>query len=142
MINSHPTKCNLCGGRVVFISNARVYGREYGSGKCYYCMQCGAFVGTHEPRPTEARGILADRKMRYAKKRVHDVFDAYWKDAKHRNRQRSAMYEWLAKQMNIKAEDCHIGFFTCEQLEQAFKILISVRYKKMKIDRKGNVSFE
>ena len=32
MINTHPTHCNICGGRVTYGSNARVYGREYGAG--------------------------------------------------------------------------------------------------------------
>lgn len=35
MINTHPTRCNICGGRVIYGSNARVYGREYGSSYCY-----------------------------------------------------------------------------------------------------------
>lgn len=63
----HPTVCNLCGGSVVYTSNAEIYGREYGSGKCYLCTQCGAYVGTHKPRPQEALGLLADERMRKEK---------------------------------------------------------------------------
>ena len=44
MINTHPTRCNICGGRVTYGSNARVYSREYGSGYCYLCEQCGAYA--------------------------------------------------------------------------------------------------
>ena len=42
MIDTHPAACNLCGGKVILCSNARIYhGREYGSGLCYYCLDCG-----------------------------------------------------------------------------------------------------
>lgn len=34
MIDIHPTKCNICGGKVIYTSNAEVYGREYGSDYC------------------------------------------------------------------------------------------------------------
>ena len=78
MINTHPTKCNICGGRVIYTSNSRIYGREYGSGYCYLCQSCGAYVGTHKPRPREAFGILADERMRNGKKMCHSLFDPLW----------------------------------------------------------------
>lgn len=60
-----PTKCNICGGEVEYIPNKFIYGKSYGSGFCYHCCQCGAYVGTHKIRPQEAFGILArERKMR------------------------------------------------------------------------------
>lgn len=49
-----PKICNICNGKVIFTSNSLIYGREYGSGKMYYCTECGAYVGTHIPRPEEA----------------------------------------------------------------------------------------
>lgn len=73
MIDLHPTRCNICGGKVIYTSNARVYGRKYGSGMCYYCTKCGAFVGTHEPHPEVAYGILSNAKMRAAKKKLHSI---------------------------------------------------------------------
>ena len=79
MINLYPEKCNLCGGQVIYTSNAIIYGREYGSGKCYYCTNCHAYVGTHVPRPKEALGILADANMRNQKIKCHAMFDELWK---------------------------------------------------------------
>jgi hypothetical protein len=35
MIDLHPSSCNICGGETEYISNAGIYGKEYGSGKCY-----------------------------------------------------------------------------------------------------------
>ena len=43
-VDTHPTTCNLCGGQVIYTSNERVYGRKYGSGYCYLCTCCGAYV--------------------------------------------------------------------------------------------------
>ena len=65
MINTQPPVCNLCGGEVILCSNARVYhGREYGSGLCCYCLGCGAYAGTHKPRPQEAMGLLGSVHIR------------------------------------------------------------------------------
>lgn len=41
MIDTQPTTCNLCGGTVIYCSNARIYGREYGSGFAI----CASIVG-------------------------------------------------------------------------------------------------
>jgi hypothetical protein len=72
-----PTKCNICGGKVVYTSNAEIYGKEYGSGKCYLCQNCRAYVGTHKPRPKEALGVLADGRMRKGKMCCHEIFDSF-----------------------------------------------------------------
>lgn len=97
MINTQPEVCNLCGGKVIYTSNARVYhGREYGSGYCYLCLACGAYVGTHKPHPKEALGLLADERMRKGKIMCHALFDAMWKGKKHEKRERDALYRWLA----------------------------------------------
>lgn len=124
MIDVHPTKCNLCGGEVVYTSNAKVYGREFGSGRCYLCMSCGAYVGTHKPRPRDALGILADAEMRYLKRICHAVFDPMWQGDKHPQRHRREMYAWLAEQMGIPASDCHFGYFDADKLRIAHKILL------------------
>ena len=60
MINFYPKKCNICNGDVIYISNSKIHGKEYGSGKCYYCTKCGAYVGTHKTNPRKALGILAN----------------------------------------------------------------------------------
>lgn len=123
MINLYPTKCNICGGKVVYTTNDNVYGKQYGSGYCYLCTQCGAYVGTHDPRPKEALGILADEQMRKGKMMCHDIFDSFWKGKRNAHHKRNQLYKKLAEQMNISVEDCHFGYFDLEQLRQAYKIL-------------------
>ena len=125
MIELRPTVCNICGGEVIFTDNARIYGRPYGSGKMYLCTNCGARVGTHEPRPDEAYGILSNEEMRTLKKKCHELFDLKWKDSEPRERRkkRNKAYKKLAKQLGISVEDCHFGFFDMDMLRKAYEIL-------------------
>lgn len=87
MIDTQPKICNICGGKVIYTSNAAIYhGRQYGSGYCYLCLNCRAYVGTHVPRPREAFGLLADEPMRKGKMMCHALFDPMWqgkKNARH-----------------------------------------------------------
>lgn len=125
--NLKPTVCNICGSSVIYTSNKRIYGREYGSGRCYLCEnpRCRAFVGTHAPKPEIALGILATAEMREMKKKVHALFDERWLHEKECDRRsaRSRAYKWLAKKMNIPVEECHFGYFDMEKLAIAYEIL-------------------
>ena len=142
MIDLHPTRCNICGGHVVFTSNAAIYGKEYGSGKCYLCQSCGAYTGTHRPRPKEALGLLADESMRKGKVLCHDLFDAMWKGKPKARKKRKDLYAWLADRMGIPVEECHFGYFDIHQLRRAYLILKTVRGQEMMYDNKGRVYFE
>ena len=105
MIDTQPKICNICGGKVIYTSNAAIYhGRQYGSGYCYLCLNCRAYVGTHVPRPREAFGLLADEPMRKGKMMCR-------------------AYCWLAGEMGIPVEDCHFGHFDIHQLRKAYLIL-------------------
>lgn len=141
MVDLHPTICNICGGHVVFTSNAVIYGKEYGSGKCYLCISCGAYTGTHRPRPKEALGLLADESMRKGKVACHDLFDAMWRGKPKAQKKRKDLYLWLAYEMDIPTRDCHFGYFNLHQLRQAYRILTAVSDKEMRYDNKGRIYF-
>lgn len=141
-MNLHPTVCNLCGGRVIYTSNARIYGRKYGSGRCYLCTRCGAYVGTHKPRPREAMGLLADHDMRELKKVCHSLFDPLWKGKPKAHKKRNDLYSWLANKMRIPRENCHFGYFDMEHLELAWQFLCEVQDMEMKYDQYGRIFFE
>lgn len=138
-VNVYPKVCNLCGGRVIYTSNAKVYGREYGSGKCYFCTECGAYVGTHKPRPKEALGLLANGAMRDLKIMCHDMFDSKWKGKEKARKKRNELYAWLAKQMNLPIEECHFGYFDEDLLKKAYAILYQIKDKKLEYDSHGNI---
>ena len=120
MIDLQPTRCNICGGKVIFTSNAEIYGRPYGSGKCYLCLECGAYVGTHKPRPRQALGILADKKMRDAKIICHTLFDRLWKGQRYATRRRKYYYERLADKLGIPVNECHFGYFDLPMLRRSY----------------------
>ena len=125
----------------MYTSNSTVYGKEYGSGKCYLCKSCGAYTGTHRPRPKEALGLLANEPMRKGKVACHDLFDAMWKGKKKAHKKRRDLYAWLADAMGIPVEDCHFGYFDINQLRYAYRILFSVRGKEMRYDKNGKIYF-
>lgn len=127
-MNPFPTECNICGGKVIYTSNRLIYGREYGSGKMYYCTECGAYVGTHEPRPKEALGILANKEMRDMKMKCHDLFDKKWKNeptSRKRHIARKNAYKELSEKLHVPVEGCHFGYFDMDMLNRAFEILES-----------------
>ena len=126
-----PTVCNLCGGKVILMDNANIYGKSYGSGKCYFCTNCHAFVGTHKPWPDIALGVLSDSRMRAGRRYCHALFDSLWNGSKkNRSRKRQAAYDWLTEQMGIPRNMGHFGYFDLQQLRQAYRILKTVEGKK------------
>lgn len=109
---------------------------------CYICTGCGAYVGTHVPRPKQALGVLADAEMRKLKVECHDIFDSFWKGKPKSRKKRRDLYSWLSKQMKIDVSQCHFGYFEKEQLNKAREILESVKDYKMVYDNNGNIHFE
>lgn len=122
-MNLYPKTCNLCGGKVIYTSNSLIYGKEYGSGKMYLCTNCGAYVGTHKPRPKEALGLLADKEMRDMKMKCHDLFDERWKNQNNSREARKKAYKDLAERFGISIDDCHFGYFDMDMLNKAYGIL-------------------
>ena len=54
---------------------------------------------------------MANRNLRQAKMAAHTAFDPLWRNgAQHRRR----AYAWLAEQLDIAEQDCHIGLFDIE----------------------------
>lgn len=128
LLELKPSKCNLCNGKVIYTSNARIYGTEYGSGMMYYCTKCKAYVGTHKPRPKEALGLLANKEMRDMKCKCHELFDKKWKNeptSKKRFKARRNAYRELAKKLNIDLGECHFGYFDLDTLKRVYRLLES-----------------
>lgn len=138
-VNLYPTRCNLCGGKVIYTSNSTIYGKEYGSGKCYLCTSCKAYVGTHKPRPKEALGILANARMRKGKMMCHEIFDSKWKGKNKAQKKRKDLYFWLAKKLDIPLDMCHFGYFDLETLLRAYKALQAMNDKPLKYDASGEI---
>ena len=116
-----PTKCRYCGHEVILTSNAEIYGKEYGNGKCYLCRNCRAFVGIHTGT-TIPLGTLANDELRKARNEAHKLFDKLWKSPT-RIMTRYEAYKWLANKMNLKIEETHIALFEIKQCNKVIELV-------------------
>lgn len=122
--------CPYCGkGARYWPTSAHLYsGREYGP--VWECAPCQAWVGCHpDGRPL---GRLADRSLRQAKMKAHEAFDPMWKAKARKERigakaARNAGYAWLARQLGIEREDCHIGMFDLAMCNRVVAVCMSAR---------------
>lgn len=115
-----PTICRYCGSPVVYTSNAEIYGREYGEGKCYLCRTCRAFVGVH-PGTDTPLGTLANEELRRYRKAAHYWFDQIWKKPL-RITTRYKAYGWLAEQLGLPREKTHMAMFEKEECEKTIRL--------------------
>ena len=113
--------CPYCGRNARYVDSKTIYGKSYG--KVYFCKRCDAYVGVH--RGTDKPlGRLANKELRYWKVKAHEAFDPLWKS---KRKTRSEAYAWLALQMDLCAEDCHIGMFDVEQCKKVVEICLKHR---------------
>lgn len=118
-------------------SSAHLYmGRDYGP--IWECPepQCDATVGCHPDG--SPLGALATKTLKRLRMAAHDKFDALWKPweaqqlaypeetrviGKLRGAMRSRAYAWLAEQMDITREACHIGHMDEVAAKRAIEII-------------------
>lgn len=108
--------CPYCGRTAELKDSAVIYcGTSYGMAwVCSGFPECDAYVGCHRGTETPL-GRLADKDLRFWKKRAHSLFDPLWKKhTRHDRTRREQMYGWLANQLGISRGDCHIGMFDVE----------------------------
>ena len=121
-----PTKCNLCGGVVIY--NKADKGKSL-SGFVYYCTECHAWVGTYPHDKEIAYGPLANFDTRKQRAEIHDWSDKLWKN----HDERDMYYGKLAQELGIEKEQCHFGMMESEMLEKALKIVKKWWFEKYDI---------
>lgn len=84
----------------------------------YLCEPCNAYVGCHHGT-TKPLGRLANAELRQAKIAAHEAFDPIWRSG---SKTRSSAYSWLAQQMSISKNNCHIGMFDIDQCKAVVRI--------------------
>lgn len=115
--------CPYCSKPAQLVTGAVIYAHrpDLHHLKFWQCRPCDAYVGCHKAgngygdgsRPL---GRLANAELRAAKSRAHAAFDPMWKDG---GMPRGKAYAWLARQLGIPKEQCHIGEFdvdTCRRV--------------------------
>lgn len=127
-LEDNPGPCPYCGGPVRIIDSEVVYGRSFGNWLwvCVGYPKCDSYVGCHKGTKM-ALGRMANRELRQAKSKVHSLLDAMWKrkmdrDNCSRRIARTAAYYWLATQLRIPVDDCHVGMFDLTRCAQAVEV--------------------
>lgn len=83
---------------------------------------CDWRVGAHQDtgRPL---GTPADSVIREARKAAHQAFDPLWTHHKRgKVRHRLRAYAWLARQLEMPVEECHIARFDRETCERVVRV--------------------
>ena len=112
---SQPSK--LATGRDIYPHRPDLYSKRF-----YLCRPCDAYVGCH-PGTTHALGRLANSELRRAKMLAHAAFDPRWKfEQKRRGRKRSDAYAWLAEQLGIGKDECHIGMMDVDMCRKVVEV--------------------
>lgn len=120
----------LVHGSALFLRNSAFLNRPY-----WACMPCRAWVGCHKGS-TRPLGTLAKARLRMLRSQAHAAFDLIWKpkggSVDEIKRRRTRAYRWLAHQLRISSDDCHIGQMT----EDMCRRVIAVSQKRL-IEAKG-----
>lgn len=131
-------RCSYCGKSAKLVRGAELYPNLPALEKkwFYRCIPCNAHVGCHAyghgQRPL---GRLANAKLRKAKMQAHAAFDPIWQswvdDGIPKFKARNAAYKWLAEQLKIPRDLCHIGLMSIHQCGQVVEICLQERSRKL-----------
>lgn len=132
-----PTTCRYCGGPVDLVHNSVVYsGQAYGDWPYVYACadrECNSYVGVH-PRTDIPLGTLANAQLRQARRAAKEAFNPLWvgmagmraKSVANKAR-RTAAYTWLAGELGIPVEQCHIAWF---DIDMCYATVVACKEKK------------
>lgn len=119
--------CDYCGSPATLEDSKVVYGKSYGP---IYICRCVpgdiAYVGCHKGTE-EPLGRLANLNLRQWKIKAHWAFDPLWKKGLI---SRGRAYRWLADELGIPKEECHIGMFDVQMCKRVVELSV---IKLMKI---------
>ena len=106
--------CQHCGSKVVLRDSSVVYGKSYGFvWICSNFPNCYSYVGVHR-NTTRPLGRVANNELRKLRIEAHKYFDHMWKLKQKRGCEENARelaYKWLADELCLPVEHCHIGYF-------------------------------
>lgn len=114
--------CPYCGNASEHVDGTTIYPHrpDLAVKKFWRCQPCDAYVGCHLGTP-EPLGTLANAELRKARSEAHNAFDALW-DFDGKPMTRKEAYAWLAAELGIETEACHIGMFDlamCKKVVEA-----------------------
>ena len=121
-----PT-CPYCGALATLVTGAQLYARrpDLAERRFWECAGCQAWVGCHTPQGDDdpecprPLGTLADASLRRWRNSAHALFDPIWQSGQ---MTRSKAYEWLAREMGLPKQRCHIGGFDEAQCKRVVEV--------------------
>jgi hypothetical protein len=121
MVKLDKVLCDYCGTSTTLVGGIKIYPhrKDLYERKFWLCEICGAYVGTY--RNGSPLGRLANAELRIEKRKAHKAFDPLWQKGK---QSRSEAYIWLAKELEISEDQCHIGMFDLNTCKKAVSICI------------------
>lgn len=87
------------------------------------CEPCGLWSRGSKPLRDEA-GHLAERDRITARRNAHAVFDRLWLEG---HLQREVAYVWLAQELGIERDLCHMSLMDTETAQHALKAAKAIR---------------
>ena len=130
---THQVTCPYCDKPAKLVTGKDIYPhrKDLHAKHLYSCPDCKAYVGCHG-EGTKPLGRLANADLRKAKSKAHSYFDPLWKAKIKKNNvskreARSSGYKWLARQLNIAIQDCHIGMFNDDQCKKVVDVCAPYR---------------
>lgn len=113
--------CPYDGATSVLESSTKVYnGKDYGL--MYICSnfpRCDAYVGIHKGT-TKPLGRLANKELRFWKKKAHAALDPLWKDG---TVTRQEAYEIVGTVLGLPRSKAHVGMLDVDQCKTLVKKL-------------------
>lgn len=116
---TEPPRCPVCGNAGQLV--------EASYGPRWTCAPCDTSVGCH-PRTTTPLGTMATKPQRSARMAAHTAFDPLWEYKLVRNPRmsksaaRRAAYAWLAGELGLHIDDCHIALFDVPQCMRVVEV--------------------
>lgn len=101
--------CPYCGRPARLVTGKVVYPhrKDLAHLSFWHCAPCFAYVGCHK-NTIKPLGRLANAALRWSKIQAHKAFDRLWREG---TKSRGEAYRWLAGELGIEQQDCHIGEF-------------------------------
>lgn len=118
--------CPYCGQPSQYLKNSQQVYQGVNYGPVYACLPCEAWVGVHYGT-TRSLGSLANAPLRAWRSKLHRLFDPMWKAAveagRPKGKARIAAYTWLAGELEIPVNECHVGHFDIPQVKKAIQVV-------------------
>lgn len=118
----NPVKCQYCDQEAKLVKGVTIYPRrrDLYTKHFYHCEPCDAYVGCHAGT-LKPLGVLANKELRAWKSAAHKFFDPLWRSGKMK---RNDAYQWLAQELSIEPDECHIGMFSVDKCKATVDICI------------------